>query len=792
MAPLSPAHVPGCARLGIARLNAFRLNVYESIAIGIIDGVPKADFLIEGATIEHALNDQVDTADFVARGWTPVAGQRIDVYSGEVSASKQLFGGRITNTSTRYLKRPHTDNIVHDLHCIDPAWMLTRRKVLGTYVGWAASSIIYDLIDRLAAGVATRNNVQAGLPVIDVITFNNEDLPTCLSAICQQVAAYWFVDYQNDVHVFTVADKPASPISQAAPGGSADHALTEDISQIATRVIGLGGGVGASVDVAAGATELPIELGIGAGQPQWYPPEGGIVEVAAQRVTYTKLRGNTGRGAILGTGNAPSSAPSLAPTVGAGLGTGTYQYAITHITASGETLIGPVAAAVTGLGNPTINAFSVRASPYVASTTQYTPNANIQWRIAILYEGGGYSLGPQTAAVNTGNKYPEIGVGPIATDPTTGHQYPSWLMSRCPARIVQMKFYRTTNGGTTVYFWDGMNGVSEGVGGWLMITGDVAEVDLTFQGGYPAAVGGTQNQITVTLPAIPSPSITSRGLFRTVVNGSALKRVTTIAAGTATYLDAIADGALGAAPPATDTSLLREDGQIAVGATSALVTDVTPFANDGGAAGGWALIGNLPVRYTGISGSNLTGIPASGTGSVTSTVRYGSQVLVQPRLTGIPASGAGALTQGARKGDTVSLRMELEDPQAAQVLASRLGFPADWTQGIVEIVLSDSRFGPTELSINMQALLAERKDPIQTLTYWTRDESHDVGRLVTITLNVPLIHGVYRIQRVQFSEIAYAGARSTVRPKRTVTATNKLYTFNDILRRLRGREGGVP
>jgi hypothetical protein len=775
----------------MGRLNAFRLNVYEQTYPVWIDGAPLPDLgagkglLIEGATIVHALNDQADTASFTARGWDPRPGRAIAVYAGDTSPERQLFGGRILESTRKYLSKAAAPNVVTDFHCVDPTWLLTRWKVRQTYIGQSATAIVQSLVGSWALGF-TGHHVEAGLPVIDAITFDNANVDAALTEVCKRIGAYWFVDYQHDVHVFTVADQAATPMTQAAPGESAEHALTEDLSQVATRINGIGGGVGAAVDVPAGATELPLDLGVVAAS-QWYPSTNGIVSVAAQRVMYAQLRGTTGRGAILGTGNAPSSAPALTPTAGAGLGTGTYQYAISHITAAGETLIGPAASAQTGAtSNPAINAFTVRASAYTANITYYPANANIQWRISILYQGGGYSLGPQTGFINTGNKYPEVGVGPIAVDPVTGHQYPSWLISRCPAKIVQIVFYRTTNNGTVVKVWDVLNGVSEGVNGWLVLTGDITDADLPLQGGYPSSAGGAQNQITVTLPAVPSPSITSRGLFRTVVNGAALKRVTNLPAATTSYIDAVADASLGAAPPATDTSQLREDGQIAAGATSALVTDVTPFADDGGAAGGWATIGNLVVRYGGISGSSLVGIPPTGTGSVTSTVRYGAQVLVQPRLVGV--SG---LTVGVRKGDTVALRLEIEDYTAMQAMADRLGMSGDINAGIIEYVLTDSALGPTELLAVMQATLAERKDPIQTLTYWTRDESHEIGRLVTVNLTTPPIVGTFRIQRVTFSEIAIAGARTTIRPKRTIEATNKLYTFSDLLRRVRGGDAGA-
>ena len=772
----------------MGRLNAFRLDVYEPITGVIINGGnpahgPGTGLMIEGATIEHALNNEVDTAHFVARGFRPVAGQTIAIYSGDVAADHhQLFGGRVLDVKRRYDGVP--TNEVSDIDCIDPTWPLQRTKVLRVYGAASATAIILDLVARFAP-VTTTKNVQAGLPVIQGISFTNESVPSCLDTICSQIGAYWFRDYAGDLHVFTVADHPATAITQAAPGPSADHAVAEDLSQVATRIIGLGGGVGAAVDLPAGATELPVDLGLA---QTWYPATNGIVQAADQRLTYAQLRGTSGRGAILGTGNAPTNAPSLAPASGSALGVGTYKWAITYKTPSGETLIGPAATAQTGVSAPTLNALSVRAGVNTMYGNSYTANANYIWRVAIFYSENNYSYGPATGFVNTGTKFPELYLGFLATDPVTGFQYPDGLMSRCPYKIVQMQFYRSMPGGSTVYFFDYVNGVIGGqFQGWQQLNGKFAEVDLPLMGGYPTAPMVTTTAMLVTVPKSPSPTVNGRGLFRTAVNGSALLRLGNIADNTtATFLDNTPDSSLGAAPPANDTSLLREDGQIVAGATSILVTDPVPFVDDGGAAGGWVQVGNLTVRYSGISGSLLTGIPAAGTGSVTSTVRYGTEVIVQPRLVGV----AGIYVP-IKKGDTVTLRLELQDDAAALAMANRLG-SATLADGLFEFVVNDSRFDPTELLANMQATLAERKDPRLTLTYWTRDPSHDVGRLVTINLASPLIAGTFRIQRVSFSEIAWAGARTTSLPKRTVTATNKLYTFADLLRRLRGREGGVP
>jgi hypothetical protein len=107
-------------------------------------------------------------------------------------------------------------------------------------------------------------------------------------------------------------------------------------------------------------------------------------------------------------------------------------------------------------------------------------------------------------------------------------------------------------------------------------------------------------------------------------------------------------------------------------------------------------------------------------------------------------------------------------------------------------VISDSRWGQVEVLAQMIATLQERKDPHRTLRFESRDPSLEVGRLITVNLSSPPISGTFRIQRITFSEIAISGAKGNPYPLRTVEATNKLYTFADLLRRLRGREGGIP
>lgn len=788
MAPVSPYHREGCARLGKGRLKAFRLNVYEHWQAGYINSQP-VPLRIDGATISHALNEQADTASFRTRGVVPVAGQSIAVYEGEASVTKQLFGGRIIETTAIYEKQPK--NVAYDLRCIDPTWLLNRRKVLAYYVNQSATAIVLDIVARFCRGVTTRA-VAAGLPIVDAITFTNESPAECFTAICQRIGAYWYPDYANDLHVFVTEATTATAITDAQPHGSAEHQITEDLSQVVTRVVGRGGGVGVAVEASPGATELPVEEGTD--QP-WYSPSGGLAEVGPQVLTYSGIRGRGGAGAFVGTGNAPSAAVAPEPYAGSSHTFGaTYQYAATFTTAAGETLPGPIGSILIQnlVMNPptTPTARSRGAGSYPPGLI--TPGATqIRYCFQVWYANGARGPAGPVSATYTWDGYDwETHIGASAPVAGGGVWFPEIEPTGFVAAVSAVAVYRSDNGGAW-FLCAYLPGLYAGSApNWW---GGLAQSYSSSPAGiYPTS--GVGSVRVNNLPVSTKTDITGRKIYRTVANGAALKLLATIANKTDTaYVDTIADGALGAAPPAADTSGVKDEGQVLPGATEFPVSSTVPFSADvgPGGGGGWVRVGSLPVRYTGIGTGVLTGVPATGVGSITATVRYGTQVIIQPRLVGIPAAGTGAIVYAIKRGDTAIVRLEKQDDAAATAMAVRFN-SAVLADGIIEETISDSRFGLAELADQIDAMLTERKDPHRTVVFTTRDESCEVGRLITIDISTPSIHGTYRIQRVTFSEIAITGGRAMVAPLRRVEATNKLFTFTDLLRQLRGREGGVP
>lgn len=789
----SPLHKTGCARLGVMRLKAARLNVYEATTAGKIDGGAAGAVLrIEGAAVTHALNDQPDTGAFRVTGAAPKAGQLITVTSGDADLAHTLITGRILETAVLYegAKR----NVATDLRVVDPTWLMQRRKVLATYINQSATTIAIDLIARFCRGI-TVAHVTPNLPTIDAITFTNESLPQCLTAICERIGGSWFVDYGFDLNVFLTATEQAGAITDVDARTARHLRLAEDLSQVITRVIGRGGGGAAAIDVSPGAIEIPVNEGDAA---TWYSLAGGLVEVNTQVLSYTSVRGRGGVGALVGTGNVPTSPLNVGAISGAGLGAGNYQYAQTFSNATGETLAGPVRTIAVGAVAAPLKVFAARSRGSIGTSpaSGMTPGGRYSWRVALLYGGGGYALGPPSPTY-TVDQYPwEIGVGMRTIDPITGFAYLPSLQDSGIAEILQIQIHRTSNNGVTWYIERNYTGVPVTAAGWLETANGWDDGSIITNTQYPTGPIASFARTVIKAPMQAAPAgFTGSNLYRTVVNGAQLKRLATAVNTAADYIDSAADGTLGANAPTADTSgvVASSSLNVAAGSTEIVVTSTDPFTADGGS--GWARIGDLVIYYSAIGANKLTGVPASGPGSLSATVRYGAQILVQPRLVGIPTSGTGAILVAIKKGDAIALRVEIQDDPAIAVMADRLKLPgqaAVTADGIIEDLVTDARFELPELLNQCRAKLAERKSPRLTLTFESRDDSLQVGRLVTVNTTQPPIAGTFRIQTIAFSEIAISGGRGTVRALRTVTATNQLFTFSNLLRQLRGREGGVP
>ena len=276
--------------------------------------------------------------------------------------------------------------------------------------------------------------------------------------------------------------------------------------------------------------------------------------------------------------------------------------------------------------------------------------------------------------------------------------------------------------------------------------------------------------------------MTARKLYRTAANQAQLKLLTTLANNTATtHTDTLADASLGANVPASDTSGLQQPaGQVPAGSTTLPVAGTAPFVS----AGGWAVIGNgeQAIRYAGVTGGALTGIPASGNGAITATVAYNSTVTAAAMLTGIPTSGARALSQRITAGDEIYLVVQVDDTAAQSALAAALNV----SSGIREEWIADRRLSYAEAKARGLATLAARPLDEMTVAYTCRDLNTAVGKTITVNLPAPTnVAGVFRVQQVT---IANFRPHPTQYPTFSVVASSNRFTFEDWLRIIRTKQ----
>ena len=549
--------------------------------------------------------------------------------------------------------------------------------------------------------------------------------------------------------------------------------------------------------------------------------------------TWATAAGETKPSPVAAFTNTQAGGPPAPPTLtlqttGTALGVGRYRYAFTFGTAAGETMPSPIAEVTTGTsvtaapttgptaymqtgGGLTSLGFYFYRVTFVTATGETTtgpPSQDGFW----LYQGYGtvdlrnIPIGPAnvtgrriyrtraqgganppsdyylvtTLADNTTTTYLDtkadgaLGVQRPATNTTTisSRQVALSAIVAGPAGTTRRKVYRTVVGGTTLQLLTTLENNTT-------TTFTDATPDASLGAAAPTTGTAVLAQATVSNVAVGPTTVTSRKIYRSPVNSSLLKLLTTLANNTATAMpgsDTTADASLGTAAPVTDTSGLTSGavgGQVNAGATTMPVSNTAPFSPEG-----WALVGDQLIRYRGVTGTDLTGIPATGIGSIGISIPYQTVVAVVAQLTGIPASGSGAIVIAILGGDPVNLLAIVDDLPAQAVLAGVLG-----TDGIIEGYLQDRRISYGEALSRAQALLALRSTVRETLRYRCRDPQTFSG--ATITVNLPAPTNIVASYQVQDVTINNFGGRGDLFPVYEVVASSSRFSFEDLIRQRR-------
>lgn len=700
----------------------------------------------ESLTVTDVIDETPNTASFLAVGFAPTIGQDVIIRLDAIAAPR-FFAGQVLNVQQVYLAGKPA-NVAYQVNAIDYTYGLNRQKVIGRYTGQSATAIALSVMAG-ATGYTTVN-VQAGLPVIDEITFTNQDRTDALTNLCKRIGAYWFIDYYKDLHLFLTdaSTTDPTPLTPSLKGWS-EFVVSRDASQWITRVLFEGGGVNAASEVAVGEVILPVD------DEAWYQTGGGTVVAGPQRITYTGVTPG-GAGSLVGPGASPAAGPALAPAGGTGLGTGTYIYVSTHVTASGESLPSPTSTVVlSSLADPT----SFPNTATFDNSGAILDDGFHDWAYTWLNSTGGETLPSPRVTRFSSNGTATAFTHPLPLGPpgTTARRLYRTSASVSSPTGLTLKLVATINDNTTTSYRDAIGNASLGANA-------------------PTSNTATNNRVNLSAIAIGPAAVTSRKIYRTIVNGSQLKLLTTIADNTTTtYADSTADGSLGANAPTSDASgLTQPAGQVLAGSTSLIVAG-TGWTQAGG---GWAVIGNGQqfIRYTGRTAGALTGIPASGIGAVTATVNYNSSITAVAALIGIPSSGAGSIAYPILKGDPINLLAQVDDFSAQTTLAGMFG-----GDGVQEEYLQDRRMSYTESVARATAWLTLRKQMDTSVRYTSfgpADANTRSGRTISVTLPSPTsVTGTFKIQEVSttFTDKAW--------PRHRVMASSTRFSFEDLLRR---------
>jgi hypothetical protein len=372
-----------------------------------------------------------------------------------------------------------------------------------------------------------------------------------------------------------------------------------------------------------------------------------------------------------------------------------------------------------------------------------------------------------------------LGGAPQGTNTATLQRVPvTGLALSGSALVTARKLYRT---------------VANTGGGTLKLVATIADnTTTTFTDtvtdaalGAAALTVGTAHAEQVQLTAIPvgAAAVTARKLYRTKAGVTPLQLLATLADNTTTtYLDAIADASLGAVAPVSDTSGLQQPtGNVFAGSATLPCASVAAFLP----TGGWAIVGGINVRYTGLSGNALLGIPATGPGAITATINYNTTAVAAAMLTGIPATGLGVIKYTILKGDPVNVFVQVDDLDAQAAVRAQL----PGSDGIIEDEIQDGRLGYLEGVERCQARLdllaeldSEGKVGIITVTYVCRDINTIAGATATINLGPPInLRGDFLIQRVGVAQFNIPN----LHPTYTVEASSIRFSAEEMLRLLR-------
>lgn len=280
-------------RSGEARSGDFDQSL--AIEIGGTDRTTRCDF--NTLEITEKAGAVANELKLDVRGFTPTKFQTVKIYNGGIDVGVPVFVGTIvdrTQKGHRAVDRP-----VFSLEVDDPVWRLDRYAlVTKTYRDLGINTIVADLLVNFTdpASGFRPGYLPSSLGNVDEIRFESALVSDCLRRLADQVdGAIAQVDYQGRCSIF-VTDADEGNVLSLTGSGLDFWGFThrENATELATRVIWVGGGGVTTAPVAAGATTIAVD------ECGWYVYGSTVRSGPNSAISYTGVSVNAGPGTLTG------------------------------------------------------------------------------------------------------------------------------------------------------------------------------------------------------------------------------------------------------------------------------------------------------------------------------------------------------------------------------------------------------------------------------------------------------------------------------------------------------------
>ncbi len=734
------------AQSGVARAGATRSGYASSKAFITVNGTliepsVTSKVILGSLTITDALDEQPNRLSMTVYGATPTKGQEVIAMLGSTNNRSRIFAGQIL-TATRIMVE-HTETIIHRVDAIDYTWLADRRLVTKRYTNQSATAIAQDLVSTFTSGF-TSANVALSLAVIDEITFTQASVSSALTQLAKRGGCYWYWDYLKDLHFFvTETDNNPVDLTTAHPSLTKFEHST-DLSQILTRIYVEGYGSTAGAEAAVGDTELQVV------DDAFYSSGGGLVVAGPQHISYTAI----GSGYIL--------TPTWVTVTPPPITTPKWASAAYSPTLRRFVIVGNATVATSSDGLT----WTAQTASWTGQATGLVWAAELSLFVTVTFSGevetspDGITWTSQTAAA--ANQWSAVTWAPeIPLLVAVGGSGAQRVMTS-PDGITW-----TGQTAASALFW------------WAVDWSPSLHlfVSVAAQSGATSAMSSPDG-VTWTSR---TPSDTGNAWFCVTWSPTVGKFVAGGSTGGIMYSSngtswtSIADRA-GAANGMNGALWVAEENRyVAVIYNTARVfwsTDAITWVEE-----------VIPVSEYGLNGPNSLAYGAGtiigvGDDNGANAIFAANVSDVFPLLTGIPATGTGSIQYDIAEGDAVNILEQVDDLAAQAALAALLGTG----DGVVEDALQDRRLSKTEAQARGTAALALRSTAEASLRYQVRDVRSKSGK--SITFNFAGVTGTFKIQEVVITGFNNDGAYPTYAAK----ASSTRFSLEDLLRSVRQKD----